>query len=800
MSVIWRKVWFDLTQNRSRTALTVLSIAAGVFAVGAIFGMIDQLLSGMDHAHRAVDPSHVTVVLRGYVDRETAAAVRDLPGVADVEPANQITVRYKLDPAADWETGIVVSRADYEQQTYDRLTLQDGDWPSAGSLGIERLSGQFFGASLGDEIILEIGQNQQVFPISGEIRHPFVQPPPFGGRAHFFADGATLEALGVPAGRYGQLALRTESYSLERARDVAGEVRAELAQQGTGVAVVLYQSPDEHWGRRFVEGVNLVLQVMAVVSLFMSVVLVLNALTALVTQQTDQIGVIKAIGGRRRTIIRLYLSGALVYGGLALLVALPGAHLMSDWFLNLFNVDVAAFQISGRAVGLMAGAALLAPLAAALAPVLRGAAITVREALNSYGIGADYGSSRLDRAVDALGRRTLPTAHAAALGNVFRRKSRLTLTLLVLVVAGLMFMVVMSLISSTTATLDNEMARQRYDVRLGLNQDQPVGVVEALLAESDDVDALEVWFGRNATMLRAGERLQDSAGLGAQLTGIPTGSDFYKPLITAGRWLTPDDERAVVLSAETAEANGIAMGDTLTLDLGRAESSAWDVVGLYRAVYGSNFVTEPIYANRAAVLSAAAEDRVVGTTVLVRTGADSLTRSVAIADDLKARLQAEGIGLNAYTTTVKLEERAFADTQFGSVTSMLLSLALLVATVGGIGLMGALGISVVERTREIGVMRAVGARDRTIMSLFIMEGMLQGLLSWLLAIPLSWLLAPPLTRLLGETMIGVALDFAYDWTAVGLWLVLVLVIAAVAAVGPARRATRISVRESLAYS
>jgi putative ABC transport system permease protein len=79
------------------------------------------------------------------------------------------------------------------------------------------------------------------------------------------------------------------------------EIRSRLGKQGIGVVVTLYQDPERHWGRMFVEGVTLVLQIMALVSLFLSVVLVLNTTNALITQQTDQIGVIKAVGGRSST-------------------------------------------------------------------------------------------------------------------------------------------------------------------------------------------------------------------------------------------------------------------------------------------------------------------------------------------------------------------------------------------------------------------------------------------------------------------------------------------------------------------
>jgi putative ABC transport system permease protein len=116
MSVIWHKVWHDLWHNRTRTLLAVLSIAAGVFAIGAIFGMVDQLLRGMDDAHRAVAPSHLNIILNDLVDAETARSMADLEGVVDVDPVNQITVRYKTAPDAAWESGSLVMRPDYDMR------------------------------------------------------------------------------------------------------------------------------------------------------------------------------------------------------------------------------------------------------------------------------------------------------------------------------------------------------------------------------------------------------------------------------------------------------------------------------------------------------------------------------------------------------------------------------------------------------------------------------------------------------------------------------------------------------------
>jgi putative ABC transport system permease protein len=804
MSVIWTKVWFDLWHNPSRTLLAVLSIAAGVFAVGAIFGMADQLLSGMDQAHHQVFPSHINIILRDYVDAEVVGELEQIEGVVGIDPVNQLTLHYKVGSEEDWGLATLVHRPDYRDQSYDRVELKAGEWPVAEWIGIERLSSQYYQIETGDRVTFKLGGEEYSYNVNGKIRHPFVQPPLFGGQAHFFASQEVMGTFGIPSGRYGQLLVQVEPYSLERAQEVAGEIRSQLAQRGYGVIVNLYQEPDRHWGRMYVEGINLVLQIMAVVSLFLSAMLVLNTMTAMITEQTDQIGVIKAIGGQRGVVIKIYLIGASIYGLLALLLSLPlsawFAFGMSRWFLNLFNIDYLDFQFSMRALILQGLASVIAPVLAACLPVLKGAAISVREAIATYGLGGDFGSSWLDRFVERTAAQFLSTPYAAAMGNMLRRKGRLALTLLVLTTAGVMFLVVMSLVSSIQLTLDNEMERQDYDVRIGFTRNQSIDEVGTLVVDVAGIESTEMWYSRNVTILREGERLQDSAGLGAQLIGIPPGTKSYSPIIVAGRWLEAgDDSRVIVISQKTAEKNGIAVGDSVTLDLGELGGEVWQVIGTYRVIYGTGFLVEPIYAPLSAMWQVTARSN-EGTQLLVRGSVATLAEETELATRLTSVLEEGGIAIDFYTTTAKRDQRVYADNQFNSVISMLISLAALVAMVGAIGLMGSLGISVVERRREIGVMRAIGARTPVLMGLFVMEGVFQGLLSFLFSVPLAYGLAQPLARMLGQAMLEVDLDYSFNYPAVLIWLVAVLILSVLSSMLPAWAAARLRVRESLAYA
>jgi putative ABC transport system permease protein len=800
--IIWDKVWADLWGNKVRAILAVLSIAAGVFAIGAIFGMVDQLMSGMDEAHQAVYPSHINMVLMDEIDRNIADSLEKIDGVEEVELLNSVTVRYKINPEDEWKRGEMVMRDDYEDQKYDVVQLKEGRWPAKNRIAIERQASQYYGIEMGDEVIFELEKTERPLRVTGKIRHPFVGPPEFGAPAFFFASAEGMERFGVKEGKFSQLLVRVKPYSPEFAKDVASEIKDRLGKQNVSVAATYHQDPEEHWGRTFVEGATLVMQVLAVISLFTSVILILNTLMALITQQTNQIGIIKAIGGSTTTILKTYLAEVVAYGLLALLISLPLGVFVSfgftQWFLNIFNIDYETLQLSNRAIIYQVIAALIAPLIAALWPVLKGATITVREAIASYGLSnGGFGFSGFDRAVERIGQRLLPSHYAVALGNMFRRKGRLALTQLVLVIAGAMFLIIMSLSASITLTLDGEFERRSYDVAIRFDDRERVDRVLTMAQSLDGVEKAEVWFRQPATILREGQRTKE-AGLGADLNGVPKDS-MYKPLIVAGRWLQPGDEhkQVIVMNRETADDNHIQAGDMVTLDLGELGDDDWQVIGLYQEiVVGYNFSTDAVYAPQQAVFKATKKHN-KARLLFARTHFHDKDYVDAVADQLKDLYETRNMDVE-YSQAI-YKERQEADSQFGATMNTLLALAVIVALVGGIGLMGSLSISVVERTREIGVMRAIGAGSARLMSMFVTEGVLQGLFSWALAVPTSFVLARPMANALGQAMFEANLDLAYNYEAVIIWLMTVLVISTLASILPARNATVISVRESLAY-
>jgi putative ABC transport system permease protein len=138
-------------------------------------------------------------------------------------------------------------------------------------------------------------------------------------------------------------------------------------------------------------------------------------------------------------------------------------------------------------------------------------------------------------------------------------------------------------------------------------------------------------------------------------------------------------------------------------------------------------------------------------------------------------------------------------TQFNLITNLLLTMSVLAGAVGSLGLMGTMSINVLERSKEIGVMRAIGATSGTLVGIFIFEGILLGLVSALLAIPLSYPGARLVSDAMGNMLFKMPMFFRYSVEGVFLWIAVMIVLATLASLWPALRAARLSVRDTLAY-
>jgi putative ABC transport system permease protein len=134
-----------------------------------------------------------------------------------------------------------------------------------------------------------------------------------------------------------------------------------------------------------------------------------------------------------------------------------------------------------------------------------------------------------------------------------------------------------------------------------------------------------------------------------------------------------------------------------------------------------------------------------------------------------------------------------------TLTTTITVLGLLIVAISMVGLISAITMSVLERTREIGILRCIGARGRDVRCIFTAEGLVLALLGWLVGIPLGYLLDHALVWLFGE-LVGIEIPFAFPWPNVGYALVGTLVLAVLITLLPVRRAVRFKPGDALRYA
>jgi putative ABC transport system permease protein len=168
-----------------------------------------------------------------------------------------------------------------------------------------------------------------------------------------------------------------------------------------------------------------------------------------------------------------------------------------------------------------------------------------------------------------------------------------------------------------------------------------------------------------------------------------------------------------------------------------------------------------------------------------------------MASALERRLKDSGIEVSQSLTKDTLSS-SWAG-QFDFLVAFLMTMAAMTALIGGLGLAGMMSLNVLERTREIGVMRSIGASNAAVGSIVVTEGLIIGVISWALALPLSIPLSLIFNSMLGSMIFDTPLVFVFSLFGVISWLAVIVVVSVIASLLPAYRAIKMSIRETLAY-
>jgi len=338
------------------------------------------------------------------------------------------------------------------------------------------------------------------------------------------------------------------------------------------------------------------------------------------------------------------------------------------------------------------------------------------------------------------------------------------------------------------ATVDSFMRYHRYDVSLELERPYRLSRIEqAALAVPGVVD-VEGWAQGSAVR----QRPDGSESNRLAVYAVPPETHLMTPEPLAGVWLDEAGPGTIVVNSDVLDDEpDIELGSTVQLEIGGRETT-WRVAG----VVPTESMGPAIYMNLDDYAYTTRTPNQANRVQIVTSLHDGPSQQM-----MERRLfqQFQDLGFqvtDSHTTEVIREEN---ELMFVIIVAMLVLMALLLAAVGGLGLTTTMSINILERVREIGVLRAVGASNVAVHWIVLAEGMVIGLLSWIVGALLSYPISILMSRQLGLALINIPLNFHYSLLAAALWFFVLQAVAVVASLGPARGAVRLTVREVLAY-
>lgn len=800
-----KKIINDIWARKGRSLMVILSITIGVFGVATMMSITDLLRSQMKEDIRREQISHTQAYVisggaslsaeenRAYMDQLEA-----LPGVVEVEGQAVYPVTWQTD-ASEHDAvlfGFNDAFADTKLQGISRII--EGRYPIAGQheIGVEPRFAQANDLAVGD-VLRFPNTGDAEWEIVGILLHPYYAEFPANQTAilveeQIFANYDDAQQI---VGFTGLSVIYARYQDTAQSQAGLGELIDAISLETPYVTSITYQDdPENSFFINVMSEMLGAMDALGIVAMLISGFLVTNVMNTVIVEQRRQIGAMKSLGATFIDNLRIYAGMALIYGvigtALGLILAVPvaanTARPVADWAYAYIEGN----QVSRLGLGVGLAMGLVVPGLAACLPILQASRVSILEAVTDLGIASDWGTSRLARFV---GRLPLPLIVMQASNNIIKKKERLALTILTLTAAVAAFMGATAVTGSLNNFGDTMTEIYNYEIRMipqvSSDYDEIAQLVEtevegvAAIYPGITISARVPGFVSNTPLQEGSDQVT--------LWGFDSTSPTYNFNLREGDGWSDDSTReGVIISRTIAENLDKGVGDSLSFSL-NGQTKTYEIIGVDSYVFDAIFIDWQDLAAIANYVDADGQP-LVSTVYFILDGNPSIEAVDAKIEEITNVLGAHDIQGTYFNEPRAAETSAEQTSMLGIIFQMM---AMVMAAVSAIGLLGALSMAVLERQKEIGVMRSVGARSRTIMGQFMLEGVMIGFLAWLAAIPLSVVMSQGFLSIIPIDY----LDLTYPPQLVLTGLVGVMIVVFVASAWPSFVASRKTIADILRY-
>ena len=788
MNTIIKKTFNDFRANIGRTALVIFALVIGLWGVGSVLVSYEILKNDLNENFTRTKPAHVTVTAEHF-ERLDLAAFRQRPDIESAEFRDLSVQRIEVFPN-QWLPLWIFGVEDFNNFQLAHFYHEAGNKvPDPGTLLIER-NGQFVSnLKTGSRARVRVRGKIMQVPISGISFDPAQAPATQDAFIYSYVDKKTYTEITGEAINQ-QLIFRLKNvYSKKDIQTASAKIMDAFSRLGIEVKSVIIPKFNAHPHQWQLNTLIALQGAIGLLAFLMGAVLVSQLMSATLTREVRQIGILKAIGATRLQVLKLYITMVLVFGVASSVIAIPLAvksgYGFAGFVSKILNFNVLTTTLPASLYLTIIAAGLVLPVLFSLPALLKGVNVSVYKALSDHGI-------RQDSYVNHARTCTcfpLSLSMQLALRNTVRRKSRLAITVATLTLGVAIFSTGFNVRQSLIEFLAQNKTAMKHDVQVVFKDPIPLAQALVPFQSLNNVNRIEAWNGGRGR-LQTG-RIATSNGIG--IVALPYDTDLMQWDVLQGRWLQASTELEMVMNQQAVEAYGNpVVGEIYSVDM-RGTVLPARLVGIIR-----EFDVAKIYVDKSHYDVLVNPEHLINSLMFVASN-KNYDQLVILKTDIEQAIASTDLDI-LYIMS-KTERAKIIYDHLNIILTLFTLLSSLVLVVGALGMASATGINVMERTREIGVLRAIGATPKMIYSLFVTEGMLISAISIISGLLLAWPLSSVASRFFGNLILGAntSLDYAFSYHGLIITIIVILVFGWLASRIPARKAIIVSTREALAY-
>ncbi|GLV53868.1 hypothetical protein KDH_07190 [Dictyobacter sp. S3.2.2.5] len=806
MTAGMRKLIADMTLRKGRTLLIMIGILAGVFGLTSINLTKDMLFSAYTYTieNQATQPD-ITMLI-DTPDPNLIYTLQSVSNVKTIQFETRISTLWHISRAPGYTPLKIVNYPSVKKQsstTLNPFELVSGRYPQVGEIVMEYGNTALANFNIGDTVSIDTIHGEARLHVVGIVRTAGVNPATSGKALAYMSD-AGIRQLDVitnsdePNRPSRQFLIHYKIDNITQVTTTARALQDVLQHQHVRVLATTFPGPSMVPLQQ-IAGIFTLLMILVILAVWIDAILIFNTVTTFIAEQTAIIGTMKTLGGTQWRIMRHYLGFIIICSSLAtilgLVLGIAGGDALASTLAPSIPLALGPFTLPFNFILLAFLVGMGVPTFTALLPLWNGTRITIHEALSAYGINRGKGNAVLSH----FGWRAswIPQTVWLGLRGFFRKRWRAFLTISMLSITGASFLVVQTLTVSIDHTVSSVFTNFRAQVEVDLGSQMTLGQITKDLSGIQNIHTIER-YGQGGANTRWGR---------LALWGIEPQTHMYHYHLTGGRWLRPDDDNVVLISSHFSALTGLTVGDEIAVSNMNNQPATWHIIGIIDenvnglGQMGAAIVPVNTLYQFQGIPANTVKD--AASRVLIQAGDASapavqkITQqigNVAINMMRSGSVERGGGIVNVYL----VQDEVIRHQRSWFISYILLyGVALIVGITALIGLANELTASVLERRREIGMLRAMGASSWQVAQVFWIQGLSLSVIAWVISAIVGLPLAYAFLQLFSQFVMPI--DFVRDPFAFLLMLLALLAMATLSSIVPAHNASRLHIAELLRY-